>query len=294
MKVIVTGGTGFTGEHVVHELVSRGLEPTVLARQGSDRSRFASLKIRWVEGDLADPQSLLRCFAGHDTLINVASIGFGHGPDVVRCAVEAGISRAVFTSTTAILTRLPVRTKPVRDAAEAAIRASPLQWTVLRPTMIYGTERDRNVARLLRWLARWRLMALPGGGHALQQPVHVQDVARALVDAAQSSAAVGGTYTLSGLMPLSFRDMVCDAACAVGVKPLLLPIPLAPLTSGLGACESLGVKLRITAEQIRRIAEDKAFPHDEAARDFGFIPRSFADGVRQQACLMRLAKGRAG
>jgi len=289
MRVIVTGGTGFTGEFVLRALAARGIEPTVLVRGSSDRSRLADLRLQFAEGDLGDAASMARAFCGHDCLLNVASIGFGQGPDIVRCAVEAGISRAVFTSTTAILTNLPVRTKPVREAAEAAIRASPLRWTIVRPTMIYGTARDRNVSRLLRWLRTWRVMGLPAGGRALQQPIHVADVASALVTCLLTDATASRTYNISGREPLTFRDMVTQAARAVGVRPLLIPVPLAPVAAVVGVAERLHIPVRLRAEQLRRIAEDKAFPHDDAARDFGFSPRSFAEGVRQEAESLGLA-----
>jgi uncharacterized protein YbjT (DUF2867 family) len=291
MRVVVTGGTGFTGEFVVRVLAREGIEPTVLVRAGSDRGRLEGLRVRFAEGDLADLESLRRCFEGHDILLNVASIGFGHGPDIVRCAVDAGITRAVFTGTTAILTQLPVRTKPVREAAEAAIRASPLRWTILRPTMIYGTARDRNVSRLLHWLRRWRFMPLPGGGTALQQPIHVEDVAGALVRCLKADATINRTYNISGDMPLTFRDMVTEAARAAGVRPLLLPVPVRPVAAMVALAERLHLPIRIRAEQLHRIVEDKAFPHDESARDFGFHPRSFAEGVRQQARLMGITGG---
>ena len=290
MNVVVTGGTGFTGEFVLRALADRGIEPTVMVRASSDRSRLAGMRVRIAEGDLANPDSMRRAFTGHDCLISVASIGFGHGPDVVRCAVEAGVRRAVFTSTTAILTGLPVRTKPVREAAEAAIRSSPLAWTIVRPTMIYGTARDRNVSRLLRWLRMWRVMGLPAGGRALQQPIHVADVAHALVTCLLTDATAGRTYNISGREPISFRDMVREAAAALGVRPLLLPVPLAPLATVVGLAERLHIPVRLRAEQLHRIAEDKAFPHDEATRDFGFSPRSFAEGAREEAHTLGIAR----
>ena len=288
MKVILTGCTGFTGEFVLRELAARGIATTALVRSRSDRSRVADLPVRFAEGDLGDPASLLRCFRGHDCLLNVASIGFGHGASIVRCAMDAGISRAVFTSSTAILTSLPVQTKPVREAAEAAIRASSLRWTIVRPTMIYGTARDRNVSRLLQWLRKWHMMGLPGGGTALQQPIHVADVAGALVTCLLADATVGRTYNISGREPIAFRDMVREAASAVGVRALLLPVPVAPMAAVVGFAERIRLPMHLRAEQLRRIAEDKAFPHDEAARDFGFSPRSFATGVREEAHVLGL------
>jgi dihydroflavonol-4-reductase len=86
VRVVVTGGTGFTGEFVLRALAGRGIEPTVLVRASSDRSRLNGFPVRIAEGDLADPDSMRRAFAGHDCLISVASICFGHGPDLLKCA----------------------------------------------------------------------------------------------------------------------------------------------------------------------------------------------------------------
>jgi nucleoside-diphosphate-sugar epimerase len=159
--------------------------------------------------------------------------------------------------------------------------------------MIYGTSRDRNVSRLLRWLRKWRVMGLPAGGRALQQPVHVEDVASALVTCLLTDATAGRTYNISGREPISFREMVAEAARAVGVRPLLVPIPLAPVAAAVGVAERLRIPVRLRAEQLHRIAEDKAFPHDDAARDFGFSPRSFAEGVQQEAESLGLAASSA-
>ena len=132
-------------------------------------------------------------------------------------------------------------------------------------------------------------MGLPAGGRALQQPVHVEDVASALVTCLLIDATAGRTYNISGREPLSFRELVAEAACAVGVRPLLVPVPLAPVAAAVGVAERLRIPVRLRAEQLHRIAEDKAFPHEEAARDFGFAPRSFAEGVRQEAESLGLA-----
>ena len=109
-------------------------------------------------GDLDDGAALAGIFAraGCDALVNLASLGFGHAPGIVRAAVRSGLDRAVFVSTTAVTTTLPARSKTVRLAAEDEIRSSDLSWTILRPTMIYGAAGDRNLSRLLVLLARLR------------------------------------------------------------------------------------------------------------------------------------------
>lgn len=283
MKAVVTGGTGFTGERVVRLLASRGISVTVVARTSSDTSAARAAGATIVEADLDRPDTLKRAFAGSDTLLHVASMGFGQVPGVITAAQAAGIRRAVFVSTTAVLTNLPVRSKPIRAAAEACVRDSGLAWTIVRPTMIYGSSRDRNMCRLLLHLRRWRVAPLPGRGRALQQPVHVDDVATTIVEAASTSVAEGREYIISGARAMTLHEVIEQAAAAVGVVPLFIPLPTGILIEVLRSSERAGIRWPIRAEQLERLDEDKAFDHAAATRDLGITPRCFSEGIRQQA-----------
>ena len=289
MTVAVIGGTGFTGERVVRLLAERRVPAVVVARASSDITAAQSLGIPVRRAELDDSTALSGALAGCETLVYVASMGFGHVPGVIDAACRAGVRRAVFTSTTALLTRLPVRSRPARIAAEDAVRASTLQWTIIRPTMIYGGARDRNMCRLLRHLSRWRAMPIPGDGSALQQPVHVDDVAAALVAASNSGAAIGGVYEVSGLRALTFRQVVDAAGAAVGVRARCIPVPLRGAIAMAGIAERIGLRIGIRAEQLERLAEDKAFSHEASARDFGFRPRSFEQGITEEAAELGFA-----
>src|SRR5215207_11566942 len=173
MKVFVTGGTGFTGSHVLSLLLKNGYEVRCLHRPGSDRSGplRAQPTIEWALGDISDPQTLSASLQGTDALVNIASLGFGHADSIVRAAQGAGVQRAVFVSTTAIFTQLNARSKQVRLAAEHAIETSGLKYTILRPTMIYGSPRDRNMWRLIRFMRYSPVAPVFGDGKYLQQPI---------------------------------------------------------------------------------------------------------------------------
>ena len=241
------------------------------------------------EGDLADASSLDRGLAGCRSLVYAASMGFGHIPGVLDACKRAGVRRAVFVSTTAIFTRLPAPSKAVRTAAEDAVRASGLDWTIVRPTMIYGAPGDRNIERLVRFVSRRPFVPVPGSGRSLVQPVHVDDLADGIVAAWASAAAVGKSYDLSGAASLSLDALIDAAAAACGRRARKLHLPLGPVAGMLGLLESVGLRPRIKREQVLRLAEDKAFPHEEAARDLGFVPRTFEDGVQEEARLLGLA-----
>jgi nucleoside-diphosphate-sugar epimerase len=244
---------------------------TVLARPTSDLSVLPDgVEVR--HGQLEDARLPLEDIA---TVVYCASMGFGHVPALVRQLESASIRRAVFLSTTAIFTSLPAASRAPRLEAEAAVQHSRLEWTILRPTMIYGSARDRNISRLLRFLKRWPLF--PVCGNALWQPIHVADLAVAVVAALDSPRAVGQAYNLAGECPLRFADLVRTAAASLSRQVLLVPLPVAVAVFGARLTRV------VSPEQVRRLAEDKAFEYAAATRDFGFHPRSFADGVRMEA-----------
>lgn len=218
------------------------------------------------------------------TVVYCASMGFGHVPPLLQQLEAAGVRRSVFVSTTAIFTRLPARSRTVRLEAEAAVQGSALDWIILRPTMIYGTARDRNISRLLRFLARSPVFPVCGNG--LWQPIYVEDLADAIVAALDTPRGVGQVYNLAGACPLRFADLIRTAASAVARRVLLVRVPV--------AAAMLGARLTgvVTVEQVQRLVEDKAFDYAAAARDFGFRPRSFAEGVRLEAHALGLRRER--
>src|SRR6202043_3031027 len=110
---------------------------------------------------------------------------------------------------------LPPPTKQVRLAAEERIRGCGLDWTILRPTMIYGAAGDRNLSRLLRLLSRSPGLPVPAAGGCLPPPVHVADVAAAVLTAVQRSAAIGSLYNVAGPEPVPFAELLHICARAV-------------------------------------------------------------------------------
>jgi nucleoside-diphosphate-sugar epimerase len=145
--------------------------------------------------------------------------------------------------------------------------------------------------RLLKRVAKPGLVFVPGNGRALIQPVHVDDLADAIVGAFEAAAAERREYAASGKAPLSLDATIDAASAAVGRRHAKVHLPLKPVAWTLAACEKLRLPLPVKSEQVMRLAEDKAFPHDDAARDFGFAPRAFEDGIAEEARLLGLAPG---
>ena len=280
MKIFVTGATGFTGSHVVPLLLKSGYEVRCLYRASSDRSSLVNLDIEWALGDVSDPQSLTSAMQGTDALVNIASLGFGHADLIVSAAKSVGIQRAVFISTTAIFTQLNAGSKKVRVAAELAIETSGLKYTILRPTMIYGSPRDRNMWRLIRFMRLSPIVPIFGDGKYLQQPIFVDDVAQALVSCLSNDNTIGKSYNIAGKQALTYNDAIDTIAKQMNKRVWKIHFPSKPVVSLLKFFEQIRLPFPIKAEQVLRLNENKDFSYAEAQKDFGFSPLSFEEGIR--------------
>ena len=266
MKLLVTGATGFTGSCVVPLLIQNGFNVRCLSRSTSDRTPLSALTVEWVTDDLSNAESLTSAMQGTDALVNIASLGFGHADNIISAAKAAGIKRAIFISTTAIFTQLNAGSKSVRLAAEDTIRSSGLDFTILRPTMIYGSPRDRNMWRLIRLLRISPVMPIFGDGGSLQQPIFVDDVAQAVLRALQTDATIGKSYNIAGKAPLTSNPVIDTVAASLGKR----------------IWKRMHIRLPIKAEQVLRLNENKDFSYAEAQRDFGFSPCSFGEGIKAE------------
>ncbi len=233
MKIFVTGATGFTGSRVVPLLLKNGFEVRCLYRASSDRSPLAGLDIDWALGDVSDPQSLTSAMHGTDALVNIASLGFGHADSIIRAAKDAGIKRAVFISTTAIFTQLNAPSKKIRVAAELAIETSGLKYTILRPTMIYGSPRDRNMWRLIKFMRLSPIVPIFGDGKYLQQPIYVDDVAAAVLGCLKADITIGKSYNIAGKHALTYNEVIDTIAKAMNKRVWKLHVPSKPV---VGPC----------------------------------------------------------
>ncbi len=280
MKIFVTGATGFTGSRVIPLLLKSGYAVRCLYRVSSDRSSLAGLDIEWALGDVSDAQSLTSAMQGIDALVNVASLGFGHADSIISAAKKAGIQRAVFISTTAIFTQLNAGSKKVRVAAELAIETSGLKYTILRPTMIYGSPRDRNMWRLIRFMRLSPIVPIFGDGKYLQQPIFVDNVAQALVSCLSSDSTIGKSYNIAGKQALTYNDVIDMIAKAMNKRVRKIHVPSQPVVSLLRFFERIRIPFPIKAEQVLRLNENKDFSCTDAQRDFGFSPLSFEEGIK--------------
>jgi uncharacterized protein YbjT (DUF2867 family) len=277
MRILLTGATGLLGGELLELLLARGHKTRCLLRPDSSHaSRLAGKRVEILRGDAAREEDLYRALGDTDALLHVA--GIEYSPPVVRAARRAGVWRILIVGSTSAHSAYAFRSSP-KLRMEELVRASGLAWTIVRPSMIYGSERDRNVHRLLRFLDRSPVFPIFGPGTNLWQPVYHEDCARGVFEALERPASVGRSYDLPGAEPLTYLDLVRTSAEALGRNPRIVKVPLEPVRRALVAAERLRLPLPIDSGQVTRLREDKAYPYERARQDLDYAPRPFSEGV---------------
>jgi uncharacterized protein YbjT (DUF2867 family) len=252
-RILVTGGAGFIGRHIVARLVDRGLGVTVPARHRA-RARHLILlpTVEVVEADINDPPTLDRLVREHDAVIHLVGIlqgsrGDPYGPEFARAHVELprgvvaacerhGVRRLLHMSALGADPKGPSMYQRSKGDGEAVVRASTLDWTIFRPSVVFGPE-DRFL-NLFATLARVFPVLPVGGADVRFQPVWVGDVADAFVNALHRHQTVRQVYELAGPRVYTLRELVQFAAQASGH-----PRPVIGLPDGLARLQALLMEL---------------------------------------------------
>ncbi len=251
--ILVTGGTGFVGQEVVKKLVALGQPVRVLIRHPDKKNPFAHLRgVEVAQGDVLKPETLAAAMTGVQAVIHLVGIitetsrvtyEEAHTEatrNVLAAAKGAGVGRWVQMS--AIGTRPHARSRyhKTKWAAEELVRNSGLDWTILRPSLIYGYDEKDRLLNLLRMVLSWpldelQLYSLPllNGGESLIQPISVREVAHCFAHAPTKEAAIGRTFDLVGPVAMSWREMIFKILAALGKQGVYEEIPLLLFLRGL-------------------------------------------------------------
>jgi uncharacterized protein YbjT (DUF2867 family) len=281
-QVCVIGGSGFVGRHVCQQLAARGYRVRVPTR---DRERAKQLillpTVDVVRSDVQDPAALAAVVRGCDAVINLVGVlhdargprGFAAAHvelarKVVAACRDTGARRLLQMSALAAAPDAPSAYLRSKGEAEGIVRESGLDWTIFRPSVIFGPEDGflNLFAGLLRLFPVFPL----GSPGAKFQPVYVGDVAAAFVHALPDAGSIGHSYDLGGPRRYTLRELVQWTGRIIGCpRPVIgLNRPLSYLQAA--AMECLPVKL-MTRDNVRSMevdsVSDRPFP-------FGIRPQS--------------------
>lgn len=291
LSIIVTGATGLVGHYLLPLLMERGFAVQAISRQPRRSATIGAARAAlWMKLDLEGPWAEAGAagarggrFGSAPWLVHAAPIWLL--PPWLPRAAEAGVRRLVaFTSTSRFTKQSsgsPKERETARRLAEAeaaveeACREQGIRWTILRPTLIYGGGRDRNVSDIARFVTRFGFFPIAGHGSGRRQPVHGADLAAAVLDVLDNRATFDRAYDTPGGETLSYAEMVSRIARGIGRTPRLVRLPLRLLRGALAAASWLPGLGHVTPDMADRMDEDLLFDLAPARRDFGYDPRPF-------------------
>jgi nucleoside-diphosphate-sugar epimerase len=290
-RILVTGATGFLGTYLCREMHGRGLDLTVLARSPA-RARWLlenDVPVRW--GDITSKDACAAAVEGRDVLIHLAAAADVSDPavnrrvnidglqNVLQAAQEGGVKRIVFLSSTCAGRHLRDAYGDTKLEGEGLVKASGLEFTILRPTMIYGrgSKEFDTFINTIRWSP---VIPLIGTGRNVVQPVHVEDAVEVILQAARSPQAIGKTYDLAGATSISFDDFVRLVRRTLRLGPrLVVHLPLAPILAGARLLGKLMTHVPLSVDQVMAFVQDTTVDTGPLRRDFAFVPRGLPEGL---------------
>ncbi|HET7370384.1 MAG TPA: NAD-dependent epimerase/dehydratase family protein [Gammaproteobacteria bacterium] len=279
-SVLVTGASSIVARWLVPLLQADGCDLVLVSRS---RPAWLADEAAWVPADLRGAQWSRNLGAPIQTLIHLAPLPLlGHA---VAALEPSGSGRIIAFGTTSRLTKVEstVAAEQRMVAEQAAAEdwlarygaSSGARWTLLRPTMIYDGQHDKNVALIARFIRRFGFFPLIGQAGGRRQPVHAADLAEACRSVLNNEATFGKTYNLAGAEVLTYKDMVGRIFAKCGRKPRYVRIPPSLLGAALNMARCLPRYRYLNAAMAGRMNKDLAFDSADAVRDFGYCPRNF-------------------
>lgn len=274
-RIHVIGASGRSGATLCRALLADAVPAVPVVRNGA-KWAAAGIALASRIADITDPDALRDALRDATAVVSTAHAR--HAAAIIAAAPPA--ARLVFLGSTRKFTRWPDAHGNGVLAGEAAFLASGRHGVMLHPTMIYGAEGEDNVRRLAALLRRLPFLPLPQGGGALVQPIHQDDVTRAVRTALDRAWDGPHSLVVAGPTPLPYAAFVRAVAVAAGLRPpRIVAVPAAALLLAAPLTRLVPFFPTIRAAEIRRLLEDKAFDITPMRDRLGIAPIPLAEGL---------------
>ena len=272
-KIGVLGASSMVGECLLTELSLNGW----LVNAFSRKSVKSTKEINWhqlsVNENLPEIPSWI-CVAPIWVL-----------PKYFQALEASGVQRVVAVSSTSRFTKVDssdpaeqvLVTKLIQgeERLERWAQSRDIDWVILRPTLIYGLARDKNISEIARFIRRFGFFPLFGKAEGLRQPIHVTDVAKACVSAVNASNLDQNAYNISGGETLTYREMVIRIFEVMGKTPHVLNVPLWLFRVVVAFAHQVPRYRHLSVAMAQRMNQDLIFDQTSALSDLRFKPSAF-------------------
>lgn len=312
VRALVTGANGFLGSHLVRSLVGEGYQVRAFVHASRPVSDWNSSVVETVKGDLLDRQAVEQAVRGMDVVFHCAAVLPGGDNEehawkvnvtgtqyLVESCLQHGVGRLVYVSSDSVYGddhsdgakedaplnpqyftegNYPLSKLEGERLALNAFREHGLPVVALRPCLIYGPGHGPSTETLRQW-ARGPVKLLLGGGRSRLSIIFVEDLAAALILAANRTEAVGKTYNISDGGAYSKREIVDLLRQLTGRPKLIVGIPGGPVYLALRLAGPFarvfapGSEDRFDPRRVTFATSDHVIDSTKAMDELGFHPR---------------------
>ncbi|PSQ42001.1 complex I NDUFA9 subunit family protein [Halobacteriales archaeon SW_7_68_16] len=281
MDVVVAGGTGFIGTELCRTLDKQGHDVRALSRSPDDAALHESVET--VIGDVTAYDSIVDPVDGADAVVNLVALSplfdpsggrthervhFTGTENLVAACEEGDVDYFLQMSALGADPSGDTAYLRAKGRAEDAVRSSDLDWTIVRPSVVFGEGGE--FVPFTKKLTTPYVTGLPGGGKTRFQPIYRGDLVPMLVAAVSEDAHVGETYEIGGPEVLTLREVTELAYEADGKSVTVLPIPMALASIGLSLADPLPF-VPFGSDQARSLRVDNTVQNNDVTT-FGVTP----------------------
>ncbi|MDW4099700.1 NAD(P)-dependent oxidoreductase [Staphylococcus saprophyticus] len=287
MKLLITGASGHSGRMFIEILKSNTLgydEIHVVVRNNDldDLLRNSGLNFVKHNGDLEDIEFLNDITKNIDTILHIAGIQMSD--KLFNVAVRNNVNWIIGVHTTGRYSQFKSASGEYIEIEDNLLKLrEKINITILRPTMIYGSSKDRNMYKLVRFIHKSPVFPVFGNGNNLMQPVTAKDLAIAYSQVLENyKATKNNNYNLSGKYAIKYNHLIKEVANNMNKKIKLIHIPIKLSYYLVFIAKKIISRFPLNEEQVLRMKEDKDFTHLKATEDFGYNPMSFEEGIKEE------------
>jgi len=287
--IYIAGGTSFLGQRVVKRFLEEKYDVTCLSRSEETKNKLFKLKEKYngnlniVSGNLQNPNSLFYGLTGVQTAIYLVRLEYtDYVKNFIYSAKKLGVKRVVFISSTTVLLPYDLDVKKQKLESEEMIKNSGLDYTILRPTMIYGGEGDNNFSKMLKFIKTKKFFVVFGNGENLIQPIYVDDVASAIISVLDNEKTIGKTYEICGKEPIKYIEMLKIVKDKLKSNFMIIRLSIGFSKFVVKVFKGVFKNFDLDVSQIEGMKIDKAYSYEDALRDFGFNPLPFEVGIEKE------------
>lgn len=291
-RYLITGSSGFIGRHLVDSLSEKDIRVRCLVTSPKHKSLWKLPNVEAVEGNLLDAESLDKALVGADICVHLASVinsrdvrdfervNIKGMRNIVDASRRKKVRKFIYVSSIDAEVNPDSLYGSTKLIAERILKESPLRFTVLRPSVVYGAYDNKNIMSLINLARFLPIVPIIGDGEYKRQPLYIDDLVSVIYQCACLEKTDGKTYNIGGPSALSMNAIMRSIQEALGRERPMFYIPsekLKFIASVLGKWNGVIAK---HMQQILSVDKDKLFDIKGSVEEFGFSPTEFDDGIK--------------